>query len=61
MKQLKEVDQALREATEARDVPGVVAIAATGSEIIYQARLRQARPRQTGRDDARYAYSGSPR
>jgi methyl acetate hydrolase len=36
MKQLKEVDQALREAADARDVPGVVAMAATGSEVIYQ-------------------------
>ena len=49
MKQLKEVDQALREATEARDVPGVVAIAATGSEIIYQAAFGR---RDLGKPDA---------
>jgi len=36
VKQLSDVDWALREATEARQVPGVVAMAATGSEIIYQ-------------------------
>ena len=36
MKQLSDVDWALREATDARQVAGVVAMAATGSEVIYQ-------------------------
>ncbi len=36
MKQLTDVDRALREAAEAGEVPGVVAMAATGSEVIYQ-------------------------
>jgi methyl acetate hydrolase len=49
MKQLKEVDQALDEATEAREVPGVVAMAATGSEIIYQAAFGK---RDLGKPDA---------
>ena len=49
MKQLKEVDQALDEATEAREVPGVVAMAATGSEIIYQAVFGK---RDLGKPDA---------
>jgi len=36
MKQLPDVDQVLGSAADAREVPGVVAMAATGSEIIYQ-------------------------
>ena len=36
MKQLTGVDQALRQAAEASQVPGAVAMAATDSEIIYQ-------------------------
>jgi CubicO group peptidase (beta-lactamase class C family) len=30
-----EIDQTLRQACDARDIPGVVAMAATGSEVIY--------------------------
>ena len=30
------MDQALRQAAEAQQIPGVVAMAATGSEVIYQ-------------------------
>jgi CubicO group peptidase (beta-lactamase class C family) len=37
MKQLPEIDLALRTAADAGEVPGVVAMATTGSEIIYQA------------------------
>ena len=36
MRQLTDVDQTLRKAADAREVPGVVAMAATGSEIMYQ-------------------------
>ncbi len=36
MKQLTDVDRALREATDARQIAGVVAMAASGSEVIYQ-------------------------
>ena len=36
MKQLRQVDQALRDAADAGQVPGVVAMAATGNEVIYQ-------------------------
>ena len=36
MRQLTEVDRALRQATDARKVAGVVAMAATDKEIIYQ-------------------------
>src|SRR5262245_42436247 len=36
MKQLPEVDLALRSASDAGEVPGVVAMATTGSEIVYQ-------------------------
>ena len=36
MRQFTDVDQAFRQATDARQVPGVVAMAATDNEIIYQ-------------------------
>ena len=36
MRQMTDVDEALRQATEAQQIPGVVAMAATGSEVIYQ-------------------------
>lgn len=36
MTQLSDVDRALREAAEAKQVPGVVAMATTGSEVIYR-------------------------
>src|SRR5215207_7477204 len=36
MQSKAEIDQILREKCEAREIPGVVAIAATGSEVIYQ-------------------------
>ena len=31
-----EIDQVLREASDAKDIPGVVAIAASGSEVLYE-------------------------
>ena len=36
MQKQPEIDEALRRAVELKEVPGVVAVAATGSEIIYQ-------------------------
>jgi len=36
MRQMTDVDQALRQAAEAQQIPGVVALATTGSEVIYQ-------------------------
>jgi methyl acetate hydrolase len=37
MKQLAQVDQVFRQATDSREIPGVVAMAATDKEIVYQA------------------------
>jgi len=37
MRQISEIDSALRQAADAQQVPGVVTMAATGSEVIYQA------------------------
>src|SRR5262245_36955597 len=36
MRQMSDIDSALRKAADAREVPGVVAMATSGSEIIYQ-------------------------
>ena len=36
MRQMSEVDEALRKAADATEVPGVVAMAATDREVIYQ-------------------------
>jgi methyl acetate hydrolase len=36
MQSKTEIDRLLQQRTEAREIPGVVAIAATGSEVIYQ-------------------------
>jgi methyl acetate hydrolase len=36
MQREAEIDQVLRQKSDARDIPGVVAIAASGSEVIYQ-------------------------
>ena len=36
MQKQPEIDEALRRAVELKEVPGVVAVAATGKEIIYQ-------------------------
>ena len=49
MKQLTDVDRALREAADAGQVPGVVAMAATGSEVIYQGAFGK---RDLGKPDA---------
>src|SRR5215207_9403171 len=49
MQSKAEIDQVLRQKCEAREIPGVVAMAATGSEVIYQGAFGQ---RDLGRDDA---------
>jgi methyl acetate hydrolase len=36
MRNQSEIDQLLRQMTDSREVPGIVAIAATGKEVIYQ-------------------------
>lgn len=36
-----EIDQVLRQASDAKDIPGVVAMAATGKEVIYQGAFGQ--------------------
>jgi methyl acetate hydrolase len=36
MQSKAEIDQILREASDAKDIPGVVAIAASGSEVLYE-------------------------
>jgi methyl acetate hydrolase len=48
MQSKAEIDQILREKCEAREIPGVVAMAATGSEVIYQGAFGQ---RDLGKDD----------
>src|SRR5215207_8350842 len=49
MQSKAEIDQVLRQKCEAREIPGVVAMAATGSEVIYQGAFGQ---RDLGRDDS---------
>src|SRR5215510_10946482 len=49
-----EIDQVLRQACEAKEIPGVVAMAATGSEVIYQGAFGK---RDLGKDDAMTADS----
>jgi len=36
MQSKAQIDQVLRQKTDAKEIPGVVAIAATGNDIIYQ-------------------------
>ena len=48
MQSKAQIDQILRQKCEAKEIPGVVAMAATGSEVIYQARSASATwPRTT--------------
>jgi CubicO group peptidase (beta-lactamase class C family) len=49
MKQMTNIDQAFRQASDARKVPGVVALAATDKEIIYQGAFGK---RDLGKADA---------
>ncbi|WP_028347820.1 serine hydrolase domain-containing protein [Bradyrhizobium murdochi] len=48
------IDQVLRQKCEAKEIPGVVAMAATGSEVIYQGAFGQ---RDLSKDDAMTADS----
>jgi methyl acetate hydrolase len=49
-----EIDQVLRQKCEAKEIPGVVAVAATGSEVIYQGAFGK---RDLGKDDPMTADS----
>ena len=49
MQSKTQIDQSLRTKCEAKDIPGVVAMAATGSEVIYQGAFGK---RDLGKDDA---------
>jgi CubicO group peptidase (beta-lactamase class C family) len=48
MQSKTQIDQSLRSTCEAKDIPGVVAMAATGSEVIYQGAFGK---RDLGKDD----------
>jgi len=49
MQSKAQIDQLLRQKTDAKEIPGVVAMAATGSEVIYQGAFGK---RDLGKDDA---------
>jgi CubicO group peptidase (beta-lactamase class C family) len=49
MQSKAQIDQSLRTKSEAKDIPGVVAMAATGNEVIYQGAFGK---RDLGKDDA---------
>ena len=49
MQSKAQIDQALRQKSDAKEIPGVVAIAATGNDIIYQGAFGK---RDLGKDDA---------
>jgi methyl acetate hydrolase len=54
MQTKSEIDQLLRQKCDAKEIPGVVAVAATGSETIYQGAFGK---RDLGKDDAMTADS----
>ncbi len=54
MQSKAQIDQLLRQKSEAKEIPGVVAIAATGSEVIYQGAFGK---RDLAKDDAMTADS----
>src|SRR4030088_3282004 len=54
MQSQAQIDQILRQKCEAKEIPGVVAVAATGSDIIYQGAFGK---RDLSRDDAMTADS----
>ena len=54
MQTKSEIDQLLRQKCDAKELPGVVAVAATGSETIYQGAFGK---RDLGKDDAMTADS----
>src|SRR6266540_5091995 len=49
MQSKAQIDQVLRQKCDAKEIPGVVAIAATGSEVIYQGAFGK---RDLAKDDA---------
>jgi CubicO group peptidase (beta-lactamase class C family) len=54
MQSKAQIDQTLRQKCEAKEIPGVVAMAATGNEVIYQGAFGK---RDLGKDDAMTADS----
>src|SRR5260221_12714658 len=54
MQSKAQIDQILRQKSDAKEIPGVVAIAASGSEVIYQGAFGK---RDLSRDDAMTADS----
>ena len=54
MQSKAQIDQILRQKCEAKEVPGVVAMAATGNEVIYQGAFGK---RDLSKDDAMTADS----
>src|SRR5258707_15446291 len=54
MQNQAQIDQLLRRKSDAREIPGVVAIAATGKEVIYQGAFGK---RDLSKDDAMTADS----
>src|SRR6187397_633928 len=54
MQSRAQIDQILRQKSEAKEIPGVVAMAATGSEVIYQGAFGK---RDLGKDDPMTADS----
>ena len=57
MASVSEIDAVLRRAVEAGEVPGVVALAATGPRHPLRGRVRPARPRRRAGDGARHDLS----
>jgi hypothetical protein len=54
MQSKAQIDQILRQKCEAKEIPGVVAMAATGSEVIYQGAFGK---RDLSKDDSMTADS----
>src|SRR5213592_1059732 len=54
MQSKAQIDQILRQKSDAKEIPGVVAMAATGNEVIYQGAFGK---RDLGKDDAMTADS----
>ena len=54
MQSKAQIDQLLRQKSDAREIPGVVAVAATGNEVIYQGAFGK---RDLAKDDAMTADS----
>src|SRR5258705_7117188 len=54
MQSKAQIDQALRQKSDAKEIPGVVAMAATGKEVVYQGAFGK---RDLSKDDAMTADS----